>query len=79
MPAGSNLYSWQSDGGSGYIGTKITSSFWSVTQLMSANGSLYFAGDESAHGTELWKSDGTADGTAVVGILTRVLAESITG
>jgi len=30
------------------------------------NGNIYFAADDGIHGTELWKSDGTANGTVMV-------------
>jgi ELWxxDGT repeat protein len=34
--------------------------------LTNVNGTLFFAADDGAHGTELWKSDGTAAGTTLV-------------
>src|SRR4051812_33297307 len=34
--------------------------------LTDVNGTLYFVHSDGAHGTELWKSDGTAAGTAMV-------------
>src|SRR5205807_403080 len=34
--------------------------------LANVNGTLFFAADDGTHGTELWKSDGTAAGTVLV-------------
>src|SRR5262249_11737905 len=34
--------------------------------LTDFNGTLFFAANDGVHGTELWKSDGTADGTVLV-------------
>jgi ELWxxDGT repeat protein len=34
--------------------------------LTNVNGELSFAADDGVHGTELWKSDGTAAGTTLV-------------
>ena len=35
-------------------------------QLTNINGTVYFEADDGAHGVELWKTDGTADGTVMV-------------
>jgi RHS repeat-associated protein len=42
---------------------KSTTDVSSLRNLTNVNGTLFFAGFDSAHGTELWKSDGTAAGT----------------
>ena len=34
--------------------------------LTNVNGTLFFAANDGVHGTELWKSDGTAAGTVLV-------------
>ena len=39
---------------------------WSPHFLKNVNGTLYFAADDGIHGEELWKSDGTGVGTALV-------------
>src|SRR3954462_927811 len=36
------------------------------TNSVTLNGVSYFAANDGKHGTELWKSDGTADGTKLV-------------
>ena len=35
-------------------------------QLTNINGTVYFEADDGVHGVELWKTDGTADGTVMV-------------
>ena len=36
------------------------------SRLTNVSGTLYFAANDGAHGTELWKSDGTVSGTVLV-------------
>jgi ELWxxDGT repeat protein len=42
-----------------------SSGFWGGVLSMHA-GELYFSGTDAAHGTELWRTDGTAQGTELV-------------
>src|SRR5919202_324336 len=39
---------------------------WAANLLTDVNGTLFFVADDGAHGPELWRSDGTADGTILV-------------
>lgn len=41
-----------------------------VRDLTNVNGTLFFAAQDSTHGSELWKSDGTAAGTVLVADIT---------
>ncbi len=36
------------------------------SELTNVNGTLFFAANDGKHGVELWKSDGTSDGTSLV-------------
>src|SRR5919199_6907641 len=42
------------------------SSLGSSTSFATINGMLFFAANDGSRGQELWKSDGTADGTTLV-------------
>src|SRR5207245_2215482 len=66
---------WKSDGTA--VGTVLVkditpgvggsfSQFSSVANFTDVNGALFFAVSDGIHGTELWKSDGTAAGTVLV-------------
>ena len=51
---------WKSDGSEG--GTRLIASFDGISNLVDANGTLYFIG-EIEEKFEIWSSDGTASGT----------------
>ncbi len=64
---------WKSDGTA--VGTVMVAdinpgiydgSLQYYTDLTNVNGTLFFVADDGTHGNELWKSDGTADGTVMV-------------
>ncbi len=38
-----------------------------ITELEAVNGTVFFAADDGVHGRELWRSDGTAGGTILLG------------
>ena len=57
---------WKSDGSEG--GTRLLRSFDGVSNLVEANGILYFVG-QTADSYELWSSDGTSAGTKRVNAL----------
>ena len=40
--------------------------FLSAKYLTNVNGTLFFTANDGTNGRELWKSDGTADGTVLV-------------
>jgi len=39
---------------------------WLFSELAEADGTLFFLADDGTHGVELWRSDGTEEGTALV-------------
>ena len=60
---------WISDGtdtGTYPLRQGDTADEFSAFHLADANGVLYFAGHDEEHGSELWTSDGTAEGTQLV-------------
>ena len=48
------------------IAQNYIKNFQSVGEIASIGDTLYFAANEGAHGTELWRSDGTTEGTWLV-------------
>ncbi|MHB1033589.1 MAG: Ig-like domain-containing protein [Pirellulales bacterium] len=55
---------WPGSGDHGYYGYGLNSSYpWNLTPV---NGTLFFAANGGTNGDELWKSDGTAEGTTLV-------------
>jgi ELWxxDGT repeat protein len=50
----------------GFFGQSTVPNSSYPTSLTNVNGTLFFAATDAAHGAELWKSDGTAAGTALV-------------
>ena len=55
---------WRSDGSPG--GTTLVIGNCCFSQLTRTGGTLYLAGGDKRHGTELWRSDGTRKGTRMV-------------
>lgn len=60
---------WKTDGTS--AGTVLVKNTFNESDIepgpfVIANGTLYFAADDTAHGLELWRSDGTTAGTNLV-------------
>ncbi len=75
LPSFGGTQLWKSDGSR--AGTVLVKSFaepsdftysscYQLAELTSADGTLYFEGDDGVHGSELWKSDGTRAGTRMV-------------
>jgi ELWxxDGT repeat protein len=65
---------WKSDGTAAgtvrvkdiYPGPGCSMTLSTGAALVNMNGTLYFPANDGAHGTELWKSDGTEAGTVLV-------------
>jgi ELWxxDGT repeat protein/VCBS repeat-containing protein len=64
---GSAYHLWRSDGTSaGTYALSSTSNGDNASNLINVNGTLYYLGSDSVHGTGLFKSDGTVGGTTFV-------------
>jgi ELWxxDGT repeat protein len=63
-PNGGVLYLYGSDGTA--EGTRRLVGLYLITPIPVVNGFAYFVGIDLAHGPELWKTDGTPEGTSVV-------------
>lgn len=66
---------WKSDGTEAgttkikdiaFSGSAFFYSYWYQEDLININGTLFFAADDGVNGVELWKSDGTEEGTVMV-------------
>ena len=68
---------WKSDGtteGTTLIYSDVDNNFYPYLQypgvggsfVTNVNGTLFFRADDNIHGSELWKSDGTAEGTVLI-------------
>jgi ELWxxDGT repeat protein len=52
--------------GTPFPGAPVSANSSQPANLTNVNGTLYFSANDGIHGTELWKSDGTANGTVMV-------------
>lgn len=71
----SSMSLWRTDGS--VSGTFSIKSFQIASNLSAWKGKLYFAGDDNNNGQELWKSNGTANGTVLLKDLNGVVGASL--
>ncbi|HZZ42828.1 MAG TPA: ELWxxDGT repeat protein [Tepidisphaeraceae bacterium] len=63
---GSTSTLWKANAAGNVQLVKSIPSFNSISNLTDVNGTLFFSATDSSNGTELWQSDGTTVGTALV-------------